>query len=335
MTTMLEPLAGTVPAEFEKLDDRFSGIRGDAQLERLWTGGRWLEGPVYSPAGRYLLFSDIPNDRILRWDETSYQVSVFRQPAGNTNGHTLDEQGRLVSCEHGNRRVTRTEHDGRIRVLADNWDGKRLNSPNDVVVADGRIRLVHGPGVRDRQRLRGVQGRDRDRTVATSTGSIRTACSAGWPTTSADRTGWRSRTTAACSTSPTPRKRPSASSRSTGDRLTRRRAVRRVRQRRLRRDPARRRGPDLGRGRRRRPRLPPGRHPARQAAGPGNRLQPLLRRRQAQPSLPHRDHLALLPLHHGQRRPPAVRRRVEPGPKHRDGQGLRPSDGMYRVRSSS
>jgi gluconolactonase len=140
MTGMLEPLAGWVPAEWEKLDDRFEGIRGDSQLERLWTGGRWVEGPVYSPAGRYLLWSDIPNDRILRWDETSYQVSVFRQPAGNTNGHTLDTEGRLVSCEHGNRRVTRTEHHGAITVLASEYDGKRLNSPNDVVVKrDGSV----------------------------------------------------------------------------------------------------------------------------------------------------------------------------------------------------
>lgn len=140
MTTMPGPLAGTVPARFEQLDDRFAGIRGDAHLERLWSGGRWLEGPVYSPAGRYLLFSDIPNDRMLRWDETSYQISVFRQPAGYTNGHTLDAQGRLVSCEQGNRRVTRTEHDGSISVLADQYDGRRLNSPNDVVVrGDGSI----------------------------------------------------------------------------------------------------------------------------------------------------------------------------------------------------
>ncbi|GAB3934548.1 SMP-30/gluconolactonase/LRE family protein [Kribbella albertanoniae] len=138
--TILEPLAGTVPAEWEKFDDRFDGIRGDQHLERLWTGGRWVEGPVYSPAGRYLLWSDIPNDRILRWDETSYQVSAFRAPAGNTNGHTLDQQGRLVSCEHGNRRVTRTEHNGRISVLADNYEGHRFNSPNDVVVKrDGSI----------------------------------------------------------------------------------------------------------------------------------------------------------------------------------------------------
>jgi gluconolactonase len=137
---LLEPLAGTVPAEWVKLDDRFAGIRGDSQLERLWTGGRWLEGPVYSAAGKYVLWSDIPSDRILRWDETSYQVSVFREPAGNTNGHTLDEQGRLVSCEHGNRRVTRTDHDGSVRVLADGYNGGRLNSPNDVVVgADGAV----------------------------------------------------------------------------------------------------------------------------------------------------------------------------------------------------
>jgi gluconolactonase len=138
--SLLEPLAGTVPAVWEKLDDRWNGPLGDKHLERLWTGGRWLEGPVYSPGGRYVLFSDIPNNRILRWDETSYQVSAYREPAGNTNGHTRDTEGRLVSCEHGNRRVTRTEHDGSIRVLADGYEGKRLNSPNDVVVRpDGSV----------------------------------------------------------------------------------------------------------------------------------------------------------------------------------------------------
>jgi gluconolactonase len=109
-------------------------------MERLHTGCRWTEGPAYFAAGRYLVFSDIPNDRMLRWDETTGAVGVFRQPAGYTNGHTVDRQGRLISCEQGHRRVTRTEHDGTITVLADRYDGKRLNSPNDVVErADGSI----------------------------------------------------------------------------------------------------------------------------------------------------------------------------------------------------
>ncbi|MBO0810674.1 MAG: SMP-30/gluconolactonase/LRE family protein [Microlunatus sp.] len=126
-------------AEWERLDERFTAT-GDRTVQRLFTGGAWLEGPAYFPAGRYLVFSDIPNNRILRWDETTNQVGVFRHPAGYTNGHTVDPQGRLVSCEHGNRRVSRTEHDGTIVTLADNLAGNRLNSPNDVVVArDGTI----------------------------------------------------------------------------------------------------------------------------------------------------------------------------------------------------
>jgi gluconolactonase len=121
------------PVSFEVHDARFN-VGGDDHLERLFSGGRWTEGPVYVPHGKYLLFSDIPNDRILRWDETDGSVSVFRSPAGYTNGHTLDRQGRLVSCEHGARRVTRTELDGSVTVLADRWEGRRFNSPNDVVV---------------------------------------------------------------------------------------------------------------------------------------------------------------------------------------------------------
>lgn len=113
---------------------------GHARVERLWTGARWSEGPVWFPAGRYLLWSDIPNNRLMRWDETDGSVSTFRQPSNNTNGNTTDGQGRLVSCEHLTRRVTRTEHDGSITVIADSWQGKRLNSPNDVVVkSDGSI----------------------------------------------------------------------------------------------------------------------------------------------------------------------------------------------------
>lgn len=126
---------------FEVEDDSFSAcLIGHARVERLWTGARWCEGPAWFPAGRYLVFSDIPNNRMMRWDETDGSVSVFRQPSNNSNGNTVDRVGRLVSCEHLARRVTRTEHDGSITVIADNWRGKRLNSPNDVVVAsDGGI----------------------------------------------------------------------------------------------------------------------------------------------------------------------------------------------------
>lgn len=125
----------------ESHDPRFEPYRlGAAAVERLWTGGRWTEGPVWFGDGRFLLFSDIPNDRILRWSEETGAVTTFRAPANNANGHTRDRQGRLVSCEHGSRRVTRTEHDGRITVLLDRFDGKRLNAPNDVVVhSDGSV----------------------------------------------------------------------------------------------------------------------------------------------------------------------------------------------------
>ena len=109
-------------------------------LQRLWTGARWSEGPVWFAAGRYLLWSDIPNNRMLRWDDTDGRVSTYRQPSNNANGHTVDRQGRLVSCEHLSRRVTRTEPDGSVTVIADSYRGKRLNSPNDVVVrSDGSI----------------------------------------------------------------------------------------------------------------------------------------------------------------------------------------------------
>lgn len=122
-------------SDYQILDERFRPcIRTSANIERLHSGCRWTEGPVYFPASRTLLWSDIPNDRMLRYDEVSGQVGVFRQPANYTNGNTVDRQGRLVSCEHGGRRVVRTEHDGAITVLADRYQGKRFNSPNDVVV---------------------------------------------------------------------------------------------------------------------------------------------------------------------------------------------------------
>lgn len=125
----------------EVLDPRFHRIvPGSARMERLWTGARWSEGPAWFPAHQTLVWSDIPNDRMLRFDALTGQVGVFRQPARNSNGNTVDRQGRLVTCEHGGRQVTRTEHDGSVTVLASHYQGKRLNSPNDVVVkSDGSI----------------------------------------------------------------------------------------------------------------------------------------------------------------------------------------------------
>jgi gluconolactonase len=113
-------------------------INRNMRLVQLWSGAAWTEGPVYFGDADHLLFSDIPHDRIMRFvpDHTGLlgAVSVYRHPANNANGHTRDRQGRLVSCEHGSRRVTRTEPDGRVTVLVDRYQGRRLNSPNDVVV---------------------------------------------------------------------------------------------------------------------------------------------------------------------------------------------------------
>lgn len=119
----------------EVIDPRFRAcFAGHVRVERLWTGARWSEGPAWFAPGRYLIWSDIPNNRMLRLDEPSGHVSVFREASNNSNGNTVDNQGRLVTCEHRARRVTRTEIDGTITVIADRWDGKRLNSPNDLVV---------------------------------------------------------------------------------------------------------------------------------------------------------------------------------------------------------
>ena len=120
---------------FQILDERFERLFSPtAHLHRLYTGCHWAEGPAYFPAGRYLVWSDIPNNRMLRYDECNNEVSVFRQPSRHSNGNTVDRQGRLVSCEHSGRQVSRTEHDGRITTIADRYQGKRLNSPNDVIV---------------------------------------------------------------------------------------------------------------------------------------------------------------------------------------------------------
>ena len=120
---------------YEIIDPRFRAlVNGNAHLDLLYTGARWSEGPAWFGAARSLVWSDIPNDRQLRYDETDGSVSVFRSPANYSNGNTVDRQGRQVSCEHGARRVTRTEPDGTIAVIADRFEGKRFNSPNDVVV---------------------------------------------------------------------------------------------------------------------------------------------------------------------------------------------------------
>jgi gluconolactonase len=118
------------------LDPRFDSVKPafNAAVERLATGFRWAEGPVWFGDSRYLLWSDIPNNRIMRWDEESGLVGVYRKPSSHANGNTRDRQGRLVTCEHEGRRVIRTEYDGSISVILDRYDGKPLNSPNDVVV---------------------------------------------------------------------------------------------------------------------------------------------------------------------------------------------------------
>ncbi|MBV9701177.1 MAG: SMP-30/gluconolactonase/LRE family protein [Methylobacteriaceae bacterium] len=125
----------------EILDPRFKKlVFGNVHLDKLFTGCRWAEGPAYFAAGKYLVWSDIPNDRVMRFDETDGSVSVFLQPALNHNGHTVDREGRLIACEHRGRCVSRFEHDGTRTVLASHFQKKRLNSPNDAVVkSDGSI----------------------------------------------------------------------------------------------------------------------------------------------------------------------------------------------------
>jgi len=119
----------------EILDPSFKPYKlNAAAVERLHTGSRWAEGPVWFGDARHLLWSDIPNNRILKWEESTGTVSTFREPSGFANGNTRDRQGRLLTCEHAGRRVVRTEFDGSLTVIADHYMGKQLNSPNDIVV---------------------------------------------------------------------------------------------------------------------------------------------------------------------------------------------------------
>ena len=161
-------------ASVQILDPSFGKYRiFSSTVEQVATGMRWAEGPVWFGDGRYLLVSDIPNNRIMRFDEATGAWGVFRSPSNFSNGMARDRQGRLLVCEHLGRRVTRTEYDGRITVIADKFNGKRLNSPNDIVCQVRRLDLVHRPAVRHRRQLGRRQGRRP---------SCRTRCTACRPT---------------------------------------------------------------------------------------------------------------------------------------------------------
>ena len=123
------------------VDPAFGGlVQANASIKRLWIGAQWAEGPAWNSQGRFLLFSDIPTNRQFRWLEDDGRVSVFRSPSNYSNGNTFDHQGRQLSCEHATRRVVRYEHDGSVTVIAESYQGKRLNSPNDLVVhKDGSV----------------------------------------------------------------------------------------------------------------------------------------------------------------------------------------------------
>src|SRR5262245_22387711 len=129
------------------IDPAFNSLRlGNTPIQRLWTGGLWMEGPAWCSQGRYLVWSDIPNNRQLRWLDDDGRVTVFRMPSNNSNGNTFDYLGRQISCEHGMRRVVRYELDGSITVLADRYNGARLNSPNDLAPhPDGSVWFTDPP----------------------------------------------------------------------------------------------------------------------------------------------------------------------------------------------
>jgi gluconolactonase len=144
----LGPLPGTryPDPRVEALDKRFKYKQGNAFIERIATGFRWAEGPAYHRGYGMLVWSDIPNNRMMRWLEEDGHVGVFRQPSNYSNGNTFDRQGRLLTCEHDSRRVTRTEPDGTITVIMDSYQGKKLNGPNDIVVANDDSIWFTDPG---------------------------------------------------------------------------------------------------------------------------------------------------------------------------------------------
>ncbi len=146
-------------ADIITLDPRFKKYAiGNTPIQRLHTGTLWAEGPAWNGSGKYLMWSDIPNNRQLRWLEEDGHTSVMRSPAGNSNGNTFDYEGRQISCEHGNRRVVRYEHNGSVTVLADKWNGKPLNAPNDAVIAPDGALWFTDPGYGSLQNYEGNKG---------------------------------------------------------------------------------------------------------------------------------------------------------------------------------
>ena len=162
-------------ADVIAVDPSFNGLaQPNAPIQRLWTGALWAEGPAWNSVGKFLVWSDIPNNRQLRWIEDDGHVSVFRMPSNNSNGNTFDFQGRQISCEHLTRRVVRYELDGSITVLADSWNGKRLNSPNDAVPhPDGSVWFTDRPTARSSTKAPPIPPAARaTRRAGSTTGSV-------------------------------------------------------------------------------------------------------------------------------------------------------------------
>ena len=317
MALELTPSFAVVDPRFRKLALPY------IHVEKLYTGCRWAEGPAWFAAGRYLVWSDIPNDRMMRWDETDGSVSVFRQPALNSNGHTVDLQGRLVSCEHRGRCVSRTEHDGTRTVLASHFEGKRFNSPNDVVVkSDGSIWFTDPSYGIDSDYEGDASpseiGAQRVYRIDPDSGAVGVVASdfvqPNGLAFSPDESLLYIVDTGATHQADGPhhvrRFRVAANGSLCG-----RRGLRHLPGRPLRR-PARRRARQPVAERRRRRALPrPRRRAARQGADPGIGRQPVLRRRQAQPDVHLRHDVALRGLSQHPRRPltrPVLRASSQP-----------------------
>ena len=293
------------------LDPRFNAcFAGHVRVERLWTGARWAEGPAWFAAGRYLIWSDIPNNRMMRLTDPGDQVSVFRERSNNSNGNTVDNQGRLVTCEHLTRRVTRTEIDGSITVLADKWQGKRLNSPNDAVVKSDNSIWFTDPaygidtdyeGDRQKQEIDGCHVYRIDPKSGAVDRVVSDMVRPNGIAFSPDEKLLYIADTGATHVPDGPRhirrftlggerKEPEGG-----------RGVRRIDLRSLRRLPDRLEGPHLDEHGGRRPLLRQGRHADRQDSDPGDGGERHVRRRQAQPALHLRDDVALFHLSDHQR----------------------------------